>query len=128
MKIELMEKVLNFITDNPKEHDQGAWVQRSPMCGTTGCLAGHTVLMTGYEVAWIPGDFEATDVIINGADGRYAEPICIVAQRELDLTGFQAGVMFRSSNTLADLWFLANEYSDGVIEVPEQFKDACDMG
>ena len=48
MNIDLAEKVLAHVKAHPKLHDQSTW-----HCGTTACLAGWTVALSG-EVAGYP--------------------------------------------------------------------------
>lgn len=45
----LINKVMDYLREHPKEWDQRYWVE-STACGTTACFAGHTMLLSGYTV------------------------------------------------------------------------------
>lgn len=48
MNIELARKVLDYIERHPDEHDQSSFANNNTtMCGTTCCIAGHTMLLSG---------------------------------------------------------------------------------
>src|SRR5690348_5458725 len=141
--IELLEKVLKHIEDNPETWDQGNW-----RCGTSYCFAGHAVLLSGWtpkspdmELYWRLQGFgsekdaldyyarcaeydknfyegrnasiwegkvetctlhvpNTNDVVLKGGEQR---SIAWAAQRELDLDGDTADILFRSHNTLSSL-------------------------
>ena len=42
---EAAQKVLDHIELHPEKHDQQAWANTSNACGTTGCIAGWTVML-----------------------------------------------------------------------------------
>lgn len=44
---ELIDKVLTYLKDHPKEWFQDSWVTD---CGTQACFAGHAMLLSGYSV------------------------------------------------------------------------------
>ena len=111
--IQLLRKVLEHVTDHPEEWNQGVWAVRND-CGTAACIAGHTVLMTGHQVEWVSMS-GATEKAIAVSQGP---TINRVAAHELGLTGYQADVLFNASNTLADLWWLAGQITDGEIATP----------
>lgn len=129
INVPLMRKVLEHITAHPEEHNQHVWAERNP-CGTTYCMAGQTVLMAGHEIAWSNGsepdlDEDCADHVttrIETPDGR-SNYIPHVAARELGLSGCQATELFYDSTSIEDLWENANHYTDGEIEIPEQFKE-----
>lgn len=43
----LIDKVMDYLREHPKEWDQRYWVESTP-CGTIACFAGHTMLLSGY--------------------------------------------------------------------------------
>lgn len=45
----LIDKVMDYLREHPKEWDQRYWVESTP-CGTTACFAGHTMLLSGYTL------------------------------------------------------------------------------
>lgn len=54
MNIELAKKVVAYIEAHPDEHDQGDFVTKDwdNACGTTACIAGHAMLLSGqYTIA-----------------------------------------------------------------------------
>lgn len=123
--VPLMRKVLEHISEHPDEHDQADWAIRTA-CGTTYCFAGHTVMMRGHEIDWSLGDAsEDSAGSVKGAvriEGGWENRISQVAAYELGLDEDQQEGMFISAGSLADLWHLASEYTNGEIEVPEQFE------
>lgn len=130
INVPLMRKVLEHITEHPEEHDQGVWAEKTP-CGTTYCMAGHTVLMAGHEIAWSGGPTDVSNE--DGADhvtksvvtpDGLTNYIPYVAARELGLDRDQASMLFYDSSSIEDLWESANFYTDGEIEIPEQFKES----
>ena len=46
--IELLEKTMTFIKDNPTKHDQRVWVNDAGSCGTTACFAGWAAMLAGW--------------------------------------------------------------------------------
>jgi len=47
----LGRKVLDFVTAHRDQFDMGAWGYTSHACGTTGCLAGWAMILSGYTLA-----------------------------------------------------------------------------
>jgi hypothetical protein len=112
VNVDLLQKVLDYITEHPAEWDQGYYARktRKSPCGTAACVAGHTVAMTGHVLNW---------------DGRQVftcdttkDDVWNVAELELGLTFDEADELFDPDNTLADLWLRAAEFTDGAIEIP----------
>ena len=48
---DLMLRIREQITSEPKTHDQSAWAARTE-CGTTYCIAGWAVVLSGQELDW----------------------------------------------------------------------------
>lgn len=126
--VPLLRKVLDFVTEHPEVHDQNIWAEKSP-CGTSCCLAGHTVLMTGHEIDWREdgngsGEYGAdrvkTPIVVKG---MRTDQISNVAGHELGLDSDQKETLFIDSETVEDLWRAANEFTNGEIEIPVQFQD-----
>lgn len=112
-----LRKVLQFIDDNPELHDQSEILKKTTDCGTIGCLAGHTVMMFGdYHVLWCrvsdSGLLRAAEVL--RLDGRKAG-ILDEAQRILGLSEEQADRLFDSDITFAEMWNLADKWTDGEV-------------
>lgn len=59
MNIELAKKVLDYIEAHPKEHDQNSFIDHKPVCGTTKCIAGHAMLLSG--------EFEVKDITVSSS-------------------------------------------------------------
>lgn len=109
-----LRKVLEYLTEHPEEHDQGIWIA-SPYytgCGTTACVAGHVVLADG----WAP-DYRIAYPEYCVKDGK-TRRIAHVAEALLGLRPEQAAQLFWATNELADLWRMAEEFTDGTIQVP----------
>jgi hypothetical protein len=112
--VPLLIKVLDHITAHPEEWDQETWAIKTS-CGTACCVAGHAVVMAGHTLqfgSYYPGTSSAMRV----SDGRSIEN---VARQELGLSVDQADLLFNSSNTLYNLWWIACDLTDGAIQVPE---------
>lgn len=111
LNVPLLTKVMEHIELHPDEHDQSEWAQSdSPQseCGTVKCFAGHAVAMTmdqGERFTWIRPtpflDYRATG--IQDADGRFADRIVDRARQELGLTIQEAGSLFYSAKSRAEL-------------------------
>lgn len=144
-----LRKQLEFLSSNPEKHNQSVWVGRhhdkqlkvtdlqltscddnSPYlpgriirvvkeeaiwsCGTVGCLAGWTAMSHG----WRPiNHWEA--FMYRGGMVRNADAI---AREILGLSGEEANYLFESDNTIQTMWRIANEITNGEIEIPEEYK------
>lgn len=117
INIPLLRKTLEHITSNPLEWNQHTWfglASDSP-CGTAGCLAGHAAVFSGVPLRYQQRN--GVSVPVCSMDGR---ELSIVARMELGLTNIQTAGLFYSYNTLANLWLLAESFTDGDIK-------ACEM-
>lgn len=114
VNVELLRKVLEHITAHPDEHDQEVWARRTA-CGTAMCLAGHAVVMTGHRIDWSLLDIGGLATFTTTG-----EIIEAVAERELGLDLGQSVELFSAANTLARLWMLAAELTDGEITPPPE--------
>lgn len=47
--VQLGRKVLDHVTTHPEQFNMGVWGERGP-CGTAACLAGWTMLLSGYKL------------------------------------------------------------------------------
>lgn len=118
VNVPLLRKVLEHITEHPEEHSQHVWAARSD-CGTTMCVAGHAVSMTGHDMMYSSLGAYGEAVGCTDKDG-VAYSIQAAAAKELDLSPSQASGLFHGANTLGALWRIANHITDE-IEVPERF-------
>lgn len=95
MSIADLRSALDYIKDNPREHDQTIWI-----CGTAACLAGHIALRAG----WRPRPLHLEDdssayVAKDGHWGLIADVACgIVGIREEE-----GAVLWRPSRSIEAL-------------------------
>lgn len=109
----LLRKVLEHIEAHPDEHDQLVYAQQTP-CGTTACVAGHTVVIAGWDLTWERVGNAAVVADRCVRDGL-SEWIPIAARNELGLNGGQAHYLFHFSRTVNEIReFVAEllEYED----------------
>lgn len=111
--IPLLRKTLEYAEAHPEEIDLGMWAYRGA-CGTTACIAGVTVTLTGHTIDWerpaYPGSTEFPYI----TDGRRIED---TAREELGLTGLEVNLLFYQ-HTLDQVWETAEEITDGEISKP----------
>lgn len=128
VNVELLRKVLEHITAHPEEWRQEEWATATK-CGTAFCLAGHVALTVGHEInfdggqtIWDQPGVRSTDSVAGGR--RIAD----VAADALGIDAFAAakgrGGLFYPHNTLADLWRIAGELTDGEIVAPPDLAGA----
>lgn len=48
-----LREVIAHIDEQPDRLNQDWWVARKAECGTTGCIAGWTVMLAGDEIDWV---------------------------------------------------------------------------
>jgi hypothetical protein len=137
-----LRSALEYVTEHPREWVQDHYLARTP-CGTMACLAGRIVLRAGYRVVdWSPvfryvededdvvsvPDTEQGYSVMRDGDG---EDVVKVSKAAAELIGLeqwsQADNLFAASNSLRTLWELAETYSDGLIEVPEDLPEWADL-
>lgn len=106
---ELIRKEIEWAEGHPEEWKQDGWAEETD-CGTTCCIAGHTVLDAGYQLDWDNGRAATTG-------GRR---IKMVAAELLGLTEDQAGLLFWGTNDIGTLYRVASQLTNGEVEVPVQ--------
>jgi len=111
LNVPLFRKVMEHVTAHPEELDLDVWIAHRT-CGTRGCIAGWTVLLSGYEPHFGPYDSVHTGYLTTG------ERVKAVAQRELGLTDSQASDLFFATADIDAVWDLIEEYSHGAITRP----------
>lgn len=136
----VLRKELEYITAHRDEWNQEIWLSEHrdsylepTTCGTTGCLAGNTVLHAGLihgvtRVYWSEAaqQYVAGVTLYTPCDPERVAPDEAASWSEtaagiLGLTRSQANQLFASGNSLHNLWELAYCFtadSDDVIEVP----------
>lgn len=143
--VELWQAVLTLLTEHPEVWNQTTWLDpsddfgsdewplvvdraRPHACGTVGCLAGHAVVLSGrYPLRVHAGDVEALlpQEVTNHAEswwevGHWAREIALDL---LGLTSWRADVAFAGSRSLAELWALAERWTDGAVQPPNWNED-----
>lgn len=102
--IELLEKTMQFIKDNPEKHDQAQW------CGTAQCFAGWATSLEGYtERMYRDGRPSMSYLVANGRNVHAAE----LAAQLLGLTGDEADRLFDGGNTIEHLELMVKDLVNG---------------
>lgn len=105
---ELAYAVLDQIDAHPEQWFQGLWIGRDE-CGTSGCFAGWTCLLSGDVPAFEHGDEEDTEYVAIDGTLRY------IPLRAAELLGIEYRVgyiydtLFDPSNKRDDLGRLVSE-------------------
>lgn len=111
--IPLLRKALEYAQVHPEEIDFSWWAKVTP-CGTTACLAGTVVILTGHEIDWERESTAGFYCRSYVTDGRR---IADVAAGELGLDDDEADDLFYCQS-LAQAWAVAEELTDGEIQAP----------
>lgn len=123
VNVERLRAVLKHITADPQSWHQCNWARRDE-CGTAYCLAGHTVQLHGTGVDWSPASVtKIHDDLLLAWDTTDGFPIDAQAAQLLGIDHDQANRphgLFSETNTLADLWRIAGELTDGAIATPAE--------
>lgn len=127
VNVDRLRRELEYVTRHRDRWEQVVWIARYH-CGTTACLAGNVVLNAGYrpyyedpaddDTSWIYVDDPGVVGGIPVERDRFVRTVADVAQTLLGLYDDQADRLFQSTNSLYDLWRLAEEFTDGAIQVP----------
>jgi hypothetical protein len=113
---ETAQAVLDQILYKPETHNQGEWVVsetqeiREDFCGTTGCVAGWTILLTDFTMvkfqsAFLGGGYEFACVVQNG---EYAD-IEQVASELLEITPGEGEYLFDANRTNDEVYTALKE-------------------
>jgi hypothetical protein len=102
---EEIRRVVKLIEAEPQRWQQACWFDPATAnrvavndewgfiyqgtCGTRACVAGHTVLMAGYQIT--------TDSVVLDQDGQAIGMVDEVAAKILGLDGEQADLIFASA-------------------------------
>lgn len=116
-KIPELRKELEFITAHRDQWYQGTWWSESSenSCGTVGCLAGNAVNNSSeFTIEMSPYNVPYPKEITTGREWDWTR----AGAEILGLTLDEAVDMFRAANSLYHLWALANKFSKGEIEIP----------
>lgn len=115
---EKIQQVLDYITTHPSEWKQEVYAKRTA-CGTACCVAGHAVVLNGHELYFRRrnDDLEQLSFSALRKGMEYGlTDISALAQEELELTSDECYLFFASSNTLDNLWDLANHFTGGKVK------------
>lgn len=131
MNIKLLEKCLDQIQDKPDQWNQSSWYTGRPLdeipasmidriedgadaaCGTTACLAGHALLLSGkYKSVISNVDWDADDKIVGyeveivdrDGDSVAGREIQLAAE-ELDMDSYLAQRLFHMTESLTPKHF-----------------------
>lgn len=93
----LLKCVLKFLEDNPENYNQNTWLELRQMrsehiCGTTGCIAGWTCMLT------LPEGVEWKRWAISGGEEGFSPDFSKIAKEKLGLTDAEAYLLFRGTN------------------------------
>lgn len=114
---DLLRRVLDHITAHPDEHNQGHWALWSD-CGTAYCVAGHAVVMSGYEPDWLSAFGGSEGISTAGVAGKDQT----IAELAAELLGLEFDSahdgLFFGGNDLDALWRIAAELTDGRVSRP----------
>lgn len=122
VNVPLLRKILEHITAHPEEWHQEWWAIKTSesSCGTACCVAGWAAFLGGYSFRW--GHLQDNDKASVNVGGKAGKTIPEIARKLLGLNQDQGTELFYSGNTLKDLWADAHEFTNGEIEIPEEFK------
>lgn len=112
-----LRKALEHITAHPEEWKQDSWALRRS-CGTAYCLAGTIVVQSDAQLTWEEdeGYFTANRLTTGETIVNYARTLLNVGWGEVDN-------LFNGENSLRELYTLANEYTNGEIDIPDELPD-----
>lgn len=115
LKVPTLRKELEWITSNREAWDQCHWLTETTEteCGTVGCLAGNAVAHSS-EYTFSRGKSLYPFHIIDQMEVGWSD----AAGEVLGLDHFEAADMFSAYNSLYRLWWLANKFSNGEIDIP----------
>lgn len=127
----MLRKVIDHIQEEPESWNQQHWAvkwvkvgverlrnargqftgqTRPAECGTAYCIAGHTVVMAGYDLEWEPGlvmgwgdAVLARRTSVTNPDTGWYVTISDMAAHELGLTRQEWSELFAGGNNLHDV-------------------------
>lgn len=110
---ELAYRVLDQIDAHPEQWQQLSWISRpaGDDCGTAGCFAGWTCMLSGDKPCWEFADSEETVTVIVEGQGNSLDGM-LVGMRAVELLGIttdQKHDLFHELNTREDLGRLVAE-------------------
>jgi hypothetical protein len=133
--VDLLRRTLELLTTHPELHVQDTWLEPTrrvdaptclepanvARCGTVGCLAGYAVVLSeSYPVRLnARGDhYGDVELLVDGTWLPGGSWVAEMATELLGLTEYEADALFAGGNSLATLWLLAEELTDGRVAPP----------
>lgn len=116
---ELLERVMQHITDHPEQHNQSMWVNE---CGTAACFAGWATLLSGWyvqrvapsKVVYVAHQDDLRDFLVND-----------LAVELLGITNDEADVLFGYGNSREMLQLMVKDLVNGdALREPEDYFDS----
>ena len=98
--IELLEKTMQHLKDNPNSHEQTEW-----WCGTTGCFFGWGLALAGLQLD------EDDWTVISG--GYFGMELPDAAAEVLGLDKREARILSGGSNTIPELELMVKDLING---------------
>jgi hypothetical protein len=104
--MELIERTMRHIQDEPESWNQIQWIGES-ICGTTACFAGRALMLSGstaFEVTRMTHEYD------------YAEDAVMVrseAGRRLGLTTDETRTLFQGCNSRRELELMVKDLLNG---------------
>lgn len=128
---ETAQAVLDQILYKPETHNQGEWVVsetqeiREDFCGTTGCVAGWTILLTDptmlrFRSAFLGGGYEFSTIVQNDECADIEQ----VASELLEITPGEGEYLFDADRTNDEVYTALKEIiATGTLTVPPGWDD-----
>jgi hypothetical protein len=110
-----LNQTMQYIEEHPEEWDQGNWAVTKAGCGTAYCFAGTWAALNGAEFDfndyWIK-EYGFSTAHMAAIDGS-VQHVSRWASESLELEGTDSEILFRSTNSLADLREMVKLLSEG---------------
>lgn len=112
--VELIQRTLDHIHDNPKEWSQVVW-GRGYTCGTAYCLAGTAIMFDAEAQNKVYWD-ECKNLYLN--ETEYYTGFTAIGSEIFGITDEQGDILFNAHNTMSELFALCHVITDGAIVLP----------
>lgn len=121
--VKLLQDTLDFIKTNPKNYNQGDWVEAGEsadeVCETTMCFAGHAALLAGATFdkdIWFD-EFEWQVDFETGKHGNYYDDdlvhVSTYAASKLGLNANEHSYLFSSERSIQEIEQAVRLFSEG---------------
>lgn len=121
VNVDLLRTELQYVTDHRDEWKQSHWLHPTTKsaCGTTGCLFGNAALHAGRVIPLKGADGDIWAYKPDHPSGDWIE----LGAELFGLDFTDAADLAWGQNSLFDLWAIANEITNGAIEIPQSVRD-----